>query len=215
MGSVLLRHFGPTVLGLLARTWKLEVLGEERFAEALAAPGRLVTLWHGRMLLPLARFRGVGAKVLVSPSADGDLVPPLLARFGYGAIRGSSSKSPARALREMLGALQSGGTIVITPDGPRGPRHGVNSGAAWMARATGFPIAPAGCACDRAWRLASWDRFTIPKPGARVVVAFAELLTVPADAPDEALEAAAEEMGRRMTEAEREACARLGVEPDW
>jgi len=212
---VLLRLFGPAVLNALSRTWKVEVLERERFDAALREPGRLVTLWHGRMILPLPTFRGVGAHVLVSPSADGDLVPPLLRRFGYHAIRGSSNKNPARALREMLHELLRGGTIVITPDGPRGPRHRVNPGPAWMARATGYPIVPAGCACDRAWRLSSWDRFTIPKPGARIVVAFAEPLRVSPTVEDEALAGAAEEMGRRMMEAERTAFRELGVEPDW
>ncbi len=206
---------GPTALRLLAWTWRVDVLGRHEYDEARARPGRLATLWHGRMLLPMVEFRASQAQVLVSPSDDGDLVSPMLRRFGYGAIRGSTNKNPARALREMLSELLRGGTIVITPDGPRGPRHSVNVGPAWMARATGFPIVPVGCACDRAWRLASWDRFTIPKPGARVVIAFSELLLVDPGEKDEALRDVAEEMGRRMMTAERQAFHRLGLEPDW
>jgi len=43
-------------------------------------------------------------------------------------------------------------------------------------------------ACARAWRLGSWDRFTIPRPFSRVVVAVGEPLVVPENVPLEDLE---------------------------
>ena len=167
------------------------------------------------MILPLTLHANRGYHVLVSPSDDGNLVKPLLQRFGYGVIRGSSNKNPARAIREMVDRLRVGGRVVVTPDGPRGPRHSTNPGTAWMAKATGFPILPCGIATDRAWRLNSWDDFTIPKPRARVVVVYGELLWVPADANDEAIDAATDEMARRMRAAEVRGFEHLGVEPDW
>jgi len=139
----------------------------------------------------------------------------LLTRFGYGVIRGSSNRNPARAIREMVDRLRAGGRVVVTPDGPRGPRHSTNPGTAWMAKATGFPILPCGFATDRAWRLNSWDRFTIPKPRARVVMVYGEPLWVPAQADDEAIEVATTEMARRMHAAEVKGFAHLGLEPDW
>jgi len=178
-------------------------------------PGRLGTLWHGRMLLAMRAHANKGHRVLVSPSDDGSLVTALLDRFGYGTIRGSSKKNPARALREMLGHLGKGGTIVITPDGPRGPRHSANPGPAWIARTTGFPIVPCGFVCDRAWRLRSWDRFTIPKVGAHIALVYGDLLFVPPTATDDDLLRATEEMGRRMIHAEEEGFRRLGGVPDW
>ena len=84
-----------------------------------------------------------------------------------------------------------------------------------MARETGFPILPVGCATDRAWRLKSWDAFTIPKWGARVLVNYAEPIEVAPDAPDEELARVTEEMRRRIIAAEEEAFRRLGVAPDW
>jgi lysophospholipid acyltransferase (LPLAT)-like uncharacterized protein len=68
---------------------------------------------------------------------------------------------------------------------------------------------------DRAWRLASWDRFTIPKWRARVVVVYAEPLRVAPDADDAAIEHATEEMKRRMIAAESEGFRRLGCATDW
>ena len=64
----------------------------------------------------------------------------------------------------------------------------MNPGPAWMSKATGYPILPIGCACDSAWTLDSWDRFTIPKRGARIVLVYGEPFFVPRHATDEELQ---------------------------
>jgi hypothetical protein len=215
IGALLIPRFAPFLLRTLARSWRLEVFGNENWERAFARPGMLATLWHGRMVLAMPVRAGSGMSVLVSPSGDGQLVPPMLARFGYSAIMGSSNKNPARAVREMLERLRAGGRIVITPDGPRGPRHSTNPGPAWMARETGFPILPVGCVADRAWHLESWDAFTIPKWGARIVVNYAEPIEVGPQASEEELAAATEAMRARMIAAEEQGFRHLGVRPDW
>lgn len=215
LGAFLLQHLGPVVLRVLARSWKVERLHPENWEAAYARAGMLATMWHGRMMLGMPVGAGSGLSVLVSPSGDGLLVRPMLERFGYSWVLGSSNRNPARAVREMIERLKAGGRIVITPDGPRGPRHGTNPGPAWMARATGFPILPVGCVTDRAWRLNSWDRFTIPKWGARVLVNYAEPIEVAPDASDEDLARATETMRARMIAAEEEGCRHLGIAPDW
>lgn len=215
LGAVTLPVLAPGLLGSLARSWRLEELHRERFDVGFESSGRLITLWHGRMLMGMTKHRGVGHRVLVSPSDDGSLVVPLLRRFGYGVIRGSSNKRPERALREMLRGLKEGGSIVITPDGPRGPHHHVNPGPAWMASVTGFPILIVGAACNRAWRLNSWDHFTIPKPRARVVLSYGEPLWVPRGADDAALREASDVLQQRLIAAEEAAFRHLRVEQDW
>ena len=135
-GATALRLCGPTALELMARTWHTDVLGAEHLESTARHPGRLLALWHGRMLVPFHHHRGAGMCVLVSPSDDGSLVTSLLERFGQRVVRGSSNKASARALRALLGELRAGGTVVVTPDGPRGPRHSMNPGLAWLARAT-------------------------------------------------------------------------------
>ncbi len=215
IGAAVLPVLAPGVIRLLSRTWKVEELGVENRDEAMTCTGRMAALWHGRMLVALPAHRDQGYKVLVSPSDDGSLITTMLDHFGYGTIRGSSNKNPARAIREMLGDLEQGGTIVITPDGPRGPRHAVNPGPAWMARATGFPILPVGCVCDRAWYSKSWDHFTIPKFGARLALVYGDPIYVDADASDEDVRGATQEMRTRMLAAEERGFRHLGTEPDW
>lgn len=215
IGAWFIPRFAPFLLRTLSRSWKIEELGSGHWDAAHARPGMLVILWHGRMALAMPVGAGLGLSVLVSPSDDGMLVLPMLERFGYSWVLGSSNRNQARAVREMLERLKSGGRIVITPDGPRGPRHGTNPGPAWIARETGFPILPVGCVADRAWHLKSWDAFTVPKWGARVVVNYAEPIEVPPEASEEELAAATERMRARMMSAEEQGFRRLGVQPDW
>jgi hypothetical protein len=139
----------------------------------------------------------------------------LLPRFGMDVIRGSSSRTGARSLREMLRSLRVGGTVVVTPDGPRGPRHSGSAGVVWLARATGYPILPCGFVAEPAWRMNSWDAFTIPKWRARVAISYGEPLYVPRHAEEGELKQLCVEMQRRMMAAEARGFAHLGVTPDW
>jgi lysophospholipid acyltransferase (LPLAT)-like uncharacterized protein len=215
LGSHLMPYVAPFVLRRLAKSWKVTVIDRPYFDEVLALKGRLWANWHGRMIVGLPPHDGYPFKVLVSPSKDGDLMDTLLPKFGMSVIRGSSSRTGARSLREMLRSLRGGGTIVITPDGPRGPRHSGSAGVVWLARATGYPILPCGFVAEPAWRVNSWDRFTIPKWGARVAVVYGKPIYVDRDASDDELKAAYVELHARLMGAERRGFQELGVEPDW
>ncbi len=215
LGGTLLRLAAPVLLRALAASWKVERLGWEHLEKAWSTTGVLVAMWHGRMLPALPLHKNMGAQVLVSPSDDGALVQTLLSRFGYFVIRGSTSRQAPRALREMREHLQSGQTVVITPDGPRGPEHVVNIGLAWLARATGLPILALGVAADRAWHLNSWDRFTIPKPRARVVLTYSEPLLVAPDASEEEMEAITEQVRVTLLRDEARGFEHLGADRDW
>jgi len=72
--------------------------------------------------------------------------------------------------------------VVVVPDGPRGPRETAKPGVVALAGMTGVPIVPVAVGASAEWRVASWDGLRIPKPGARLVVAFGEPLFVPRDA---------------------------------
>jgi len=216
IGKTLMGWLAPLLLRALAATWRVTfVPGPGLDLQRSGAPW-VLALWHGRMLaaMPLRGHRGRGITVLVSPSADGGLADLALRRFGYRVLRGSAHRSGARALRAMDQALAGGAQLVLTPDGSRGPRHAMNSGVAWLARARGAPILPTGIAVDRAWRLRSWDRFVIPKPFARLVVAYGAPTLVDDAADDDAMEAIGASVRAAMLAAERLAFARLGVADD-
>lgn len=215
VGGWLLATLAPWLVRLLARTWRVQRSGPGQALQHGRSPW-LVAMWHGRMLalMPLRHHRGRSIGVLVSPSDDGALAARALRHFRYRIVRGSLSRGGAAALRSMQDLLAHGGQLVITPDGPRGPRHTMNVGLAWLSRATGAPIVPVACAVDRAWRLSSWDRFVVPKPFARLQVHYGEPVLVPVDADDAALEAVAADLRLRLLAAERAAFAQLGVPDD-
>jgi hypothetical protein len=103
----------------------------------------------------------------------------LVQRLGAYAIRGSSTHTGARALRDYYQALvKENISPAITPDGPRGPRYQFKPGAILLAQMSGRPSVPMAYAASRAWRI-KWDRFVIPKPFARVAIAIGAPRHVP------------------------------------
>jgi len=110
---------------------------------------------------------------------DGEFGAMLVQRFGGAVIRGSSTHTGARALRDYYQALvKDNVSPVITPDGPRGPRFKFKPGALLLAQMSGRPILPMSYAASRAW-LIKWDRFVIPMPFARIAIAIGPPRYVP------------------------------------
>jgi hypothetical protein len=178
----------PLAIGII-RTWWLtsrvvQVRGAQHLDEALAkAPSLVPCFWHQHQLY-CAKFlleQRARMKVgwLISPSVDGELGAMMVQRIGAHAIRGSSTHTGARALRDYYQALvKEGISPVITPDGPRGPPFKFKPGAILLAQMSGRPMLPMAYAASRAWRI-KWDRFVIPVPFSRVVLAIGPPRYVP------------------------------------
>ena len=181
------------------------VVGADR-GEKLLVGGRpfLPCYWHQQSvfcigyLLELQR-RCLNLGFLVSPSEDGAIGAKVFESVGARAIRGSSTRTGAQALRDIYQAVkQDVLSIAITPDGPRGPAFEFKPGGIMLAQLTGAPVLPLAYACDRAWRFNSWDRFFVPKPFARIVVAVGEPKHVPTRLTAEEMKALQEEMTERL-----------------
>ena len=152
----------------------------------------IFSLWHGHLLPLLWYHRDQGVVVLISEHRDGELVARAASSLGFGLIRGSTTRGAGRALISIVRVLQAGGEVAITPDGPRGPAAKFAPGALVAAHRSDSFILPVVAVADRAWRLKSWDRFLIPKPFARVTIAYGNPTKVLATSP----RAAAEEASR-------------------
>jgi len=187
----------PLGLGLVRLWWMscrvVSVEGAEHLQAALEkAPSLVPCYWHqhqlfcGKYLLDESRRRtggdgGAGLKVgwLISPSVDGELGAMMVRRIGGHVIRGSSTATGARALRDYYEALvKQGVSPVITPDGPRGPRFEFKPGAILLAQMSGRPILPMAYAATRAW-LIKWDKFVLPVPFSRIAIAIGPPRYVP------------------------------------
>jgi lysophospholipid acyltransferase (LPLAT)-like uncharacterized protein len=166
----------------MAHTWRLEVRGTDRVAAARTRGPVLFAVWHGQLLAPLWHRRQEGIVLLVSAHRDAEVLRKAAIAWGYDVAPGSSTRGGAHGLRRVITALRSGLDAAITPDGPRGParvaKHGVVAAAASGAAA----IVPVAARADRAWRFGSWDRFTLPRPGARVRIVYGEPLLIQRDA---------------------------------
>lgn len=186
-------RLGSVILRLLAATWRIREIEGERIRAPLRERRPFVAVfWHGQMLPLLWWHRHRGIAILISEHGDGEIIARIARDLGYDLVRGSSSRGAERALLESIRTASSGTPVAITPDGPRGPPRSFAAGALLVAHRSGAPILPVAATATRAWRLRSWDEFLIPKPFARVTVAYGEPLTVEAaNARDAAAQAPA------------------------
>jgi hypothetical protein len=142
----------------------------------------IVAFWHGRLLLmPYAWMRPVPFFMLISQHRDGQLIARTVAYFGIDTIAGSTTRGGAGALRALVKALHGGSCVGITPDGPRGPYMRASDGIVSVARLAGVPVLPATYAISRRRVLGTWDRFLVPLPFARGVIAWGEPIAVARD----------------------------------
>ncbi len=166
--------------------WRVEGEAHRDAAHALAGGRAIYAFWHSRLALMWA-FPGVPRErthVLISAHSDGRALAGVMDRIGIEVITGSTSKGGAQALREMIRVLARGGSVGLTPDGPRGPNMVAQSGAIALARASGAPILPIAFSARPARFLDSWDRMQLPLPFGRGVYIFGEPIRVPRDAAD-------------------------------
>ncbi len=161
-------------------TTRQRVLRADIPAKVHASGERFIyAFWHQRQVFFTWSHRDAQAAVLVSRSADGEMIARTMELSGIEAVRGSSSRGGAVAAREMVEILRSGRDVGITPDGPRGPAREVKQGAVRVAQLSGMPIVPIANALSRKIEVVkAWDRFQIPLPFGRSVVIYGEPLRV-------------------------------------
>jgi lysophospholipid acyltransferase (LPLAT)-like uncharacterized protein len=129
-------------------------------------------LWHEYTLIPFYLRRRYGLGVLASRHRDAEWLSQMAILNGFQVFRGSSGRGGVGAIKAIFDQPTVSG-LVLTPDGPRGPRRVMAAGAIFIASKLDIPLVPVGMGYQHPWRLQrSWDKFPLPKPGsrARVVV---------------------------------------------
>ena len=189
------------LINLIGKTVRFETSGWENF-EAIERDGRIpiYTFWHNRIFLGTYFFRRRGIVVITSQSFDGEYIARFIQRFGYGAVRGSSTRGGTAALVEMIRLMRRGLPMAFTIDGPKGPRYEAKIGACLLAKKTGNPMMPFVIEAEKFWEVKSWDLLQIPKPFTRARVFIAPPIYVPADADDAALENKRMELQKSLDE---------------
>ena len=179
---------GYWFIRLIGPTLRVSVSREEGSQQTVGQHPLIASFWHACIIPATYMCRNLGVRVMSSNSYDGEYMGRIIRKFGFVAVKGSSSRNAVRALLGLRRALQDGWTVAFSLDGPRGPRYKVKPGPVALARSSGVPLTMFHMAVDRAWILNTWDRLIIPKPFSRVLMRFGKLIPVPADASDEDLE---------------------------
>lgn len=81
-----------------------------------------------------------------------------------------------KALLQMVDALEADTLLLITPDGPKGPKHVVKEGALFCAEKAKARIVGMSWQASNAWKLNTWDKMQIPKPFSKVTICFSEAI---------------------------------------
>ncbi len=176
-------------ISIICRTIRWEVLGDEHLDE-VHSNGKvpIYCLWHDRIFAGTYFLRDRGIVVVTSQSKDGEYIARFLKRFGFGTVRGSSSRGGVRAMVEAIRCMRQGLPLAFTVDGPRGPRYEVKPGPIALARKTANPILPFSVECSHFWTVKSWDRLQIPKPFARARFIYGAPMFVESSADDVRME---------------------------
>jgi hypothetical protein len=158
----------------------------------------IVAMWHGQhLMISFAWPRSiVRMAALISRSVDGGAQASALRRLGVKPVRGSggrqkrkSGKGGAPALRGLVRELDEGVSVAMTADVAKLARV-AGLGVVTLARLSGRPIAPTAVVTRRRLDFKSWDRASLGLPFGDGAIVIGDLIHVPREADDAALEEA-------------------------
>ncbi len=179
-------HFAPVIVGLF-RLWGRTLRFREYHSyvtlprEGEEKQSLIVALWHDELFPLVYLHRNNGFVAMISSSKDGEILARAMERLGYATVRGSSSRQGLKALLTAFKEVTNKGNhVILTVDGPRGPRHEAKAGAIFLASKAQVPILPVRVRMSRTKVFEkAWDRFQLPFPFARCEVTYGEPYMVP------------------------------------
>lgn len=140
-----------------------------RFDQPFAPPAPcVVATYHDEMVLAVGLVAHQGLVGIASLNHNGAAAAAVVSRrAGFGMVHGSPSKGGKEAFSELQDIVAVGGSVMLSVDGSRGPRHEMKSGAVILAKKRKIPLYLVRCRAAGI-RLPTWDRFLIPLPFAKV-----------------------------------------------
>jgi len=161
----------PFIYMLMRITW-FTTSKKFHFITPIGEEQHICVCWHGELFMSPQAYRYVHknhqASAIISQHFDGALIAGTLNWLGIQPLRGSSRKGAQKVLLQAFRSVKKGEEVLITPDGPRGPRHTVSDGAIGLAMKSKLPIFVMNFTAQRFWQFNSWDKFVIPKPFSKV-----------------------------------------------
>ena len=162
----------PPIAYLFMRTIWYTTRKKFHFITEIEDRQHVCVSWHGELFFAPQAYRKIHktqpASAIVSSHFDGSLIAATLNLLKIKPLRGSSRKNASKVLLQAFRKIKSGDEVLITPDGPKGPRYTMSDGAVGIALKSKLPIFMINFKAEKYWRLRSWDRFVIPKPFTKV-----------------------------------------------
>ncbi len=169
------------------------------FENSLDDKQHVYVCWHAELLMSPQAYRYLHKKhpaaAMISHHFDGELIAKVYALLGISSIRGSGRKGAKEVLLKAFRSIKNGTEILLTPDGPRGPRHHMHDGAVGMAIKSKCPVCVITFTCNSYWQLNSWDQFVVPKPFSTI-----DFYINPLDISEMDLEEAKKYLSKKMLE---------------
>ena len=188
--------------------------------------GVIALVWHSRFMMLTSAWKKQYQLpyVLISRSRDGDIVAHTSHRLGLKTIRGSTKKAAkakgtakakggAKASLDIVTALENNGCIVVTPDGPRGPRQRLGDGPLRLSKLTGAPLMPCTFAIKNRKVFNSWDRLVLPLPFGKGKIIWGTPVTIEDTASDTDIEHIRKSIESEMNQYLAEADGAFGHTP--
>lgn len=132
----------------------------------------IVINFHNQLILAYLFLHPIGKRfcTLSSPHRDSMIFAKLSKKAGVKVIIGTSNKNPVSAAKQIIQNLKSGRNVLITPDGPKGPKYNINSNLIGISFLSKAPIIPMHLSISKYKQLNNWDNLIIPLPFGKLLV---------------------------------------------
>jgi lysophospholipid acyltransferase (LPLAT)-like uncharacterized protein len=158
----------PPLVYILMRIIWVTTRKRFHYITEIDAQQHVCVTWHGELLMSPQAYRYIHKKhpasAIISSHFDGALIARTLQFLKIRPLRGSTRKGARQVLLQAFKSIKSGEEVLITPDGPKGPRHTMSDGTVGIALKSKLPVFVMNFTAKNYWQLGSWDKFVIPKP---------------------------------------------------
>jgi len=162
MRLLLLHKIAINLIYLISKTWKINIQGE------IPSQNGIIIFWHHLMLPSWKLFQNIKAYAVVSSSKDGELLVSLLKKWRFDFIRGSSNQGGKDVMQNIVSKSRNH-IILMTPDGPKGPRMKMKHGAVIAAYRSNSPLFYLNVNIRKKIIFKkSWDKFELPLPFSKI-----------------------------------------------
>lgn len=213
---VLLAYVAKYLIRLILFTCRFEVRGLESYHRAVKSNPCIIMLWHNRL--------GIMSEILykftpqyfyaafISSSRDGEPLAKLASSYKIGRAIRVPHNAKHQALKTLIHDLRyKKETIIITPDGPKGPRYKVKPGIVMAAKEAKATIIPFSWIATRFWQFNTWDKLLLPKPFSKILINFGKPIV--SESENKPLEEHLENLGDQLLEIEKNASWELLQNP--